>query len=166
MHWSTGNISGRTDVRLSQVTIASVVQANFELYKQIASEKKVRLTSYLDKDSRVFADSAHVDIIMRNLISNALKFSNSGGEVIISEEVMDDNRIIYVIDNGVGMSDEFSKQLFADKPVQPQYGTSGEKGTGIGLLLTKEFVERNHGKIAVLTKEGQGTTFVVTLPLS
>ena len=166
LHWSKGNISGRTDVRLTQVNIAEIVNTNFDLYKQITAEKQVKLISYLDKDSKVFADAIHVDIIMRNLVSNAIKFSNKGGEVVVSEEVVDDTRVIYVMDNGVGMSEEFSKQLFADKPVQPQYGTSGEKGTGIGLLLTKEFVERNHGKIAVRTKEGQGTTFVVTLPLS
>lgn len=166
LHWSKGNISGRTDVRLSLVNIVCVVKTNFELYQQIAAEKEVKLISLLDKDSKVFADAIHVDIIIRNLISNAIKFSNKGGEVVVSEEVVDDTRVIYIMDNGVGMSDGFSKQLFADKPVQPQYGTSGEKGIGIGLLLTKEFVERNHGKIAVRTKEGQGTTFIVTLPLS
>ena len=166
LHWSKGNISGRSDVRLSQVNIAKVVNANFELYKQITAEKEIKLISYLDKDSKVFADADHVDIIMRNLISNAVKFSNKGGEIVISEEIINDNRIIYVMDNGVGMTNELMSQLFADKPVQPQYGTGGEKGTGIGLLLTKEFVERNHGKIEVRAKEGQGTTFVVTLPLS
>lgn len=165
LHWSKSHMQGGYEPQVLAVQLDRMVQQNFMLFKEQASTKKIRLISELGMNSIVYADRDHVDIVFRNLISNAIKFTPSGGQITVSDRVDGNNRIIAVEDTGVGMTEEEVARLFTNKPAEASYGTSGEKGTGIGLLLTQEFLHRNGGNITVKSEHGKGTRFEVTLPM-
>jgi signal transduction histidine kinase len=102
--------------------------------------------------------------VLRNLTSNAIKFTNSGGTINISAVQTPSTITISVSDNGVGISQDMIAKLFELGQVQSTNGTANEKGTGFGLLLCKEFVEKHNGNIWVESAEGKGTTFTFTIP--
>ena len=102
--------------------------------------------------------------IFRNLVSNAIKFSNKGGKVRISAEMNPSNTLITVSDNGVGIEDDEQAKLFEISQSISNIGTMGEKGTGLGLKLCKELIEKHKGKVWVESKVGIGSNFKFTLP--
>jgi signal transduction histidine kinase len=111
------------------------------------------------------ADENHLKVILRNLISNAIKFTPDEGTITLSTTIENNELIISISDSGKGMSDEELKKLFVINTHFSNSGTSGEKGTGIGLLLCKELVELNGGQLRVISKVGKGSTFYFNLPL-
>jgi signal transduction histidine kinase len=112
----------------------------------------------------VYADPNHIKLILRNLLSNAIKFSHTKGIIEIEAGRFDDSVEIKVKDHGVGMSESSLKQLFRTETLLTKRGTQNEVGTGLGLVLSKEFVEKNNGKISVSSEEGKGTCFTISLP--
>lgn len=130
----------------------------------VATSKKISLEKSLEPDLKIFADKDHLTLVLRNLISNALKFTNEGGTVTVSTKNVDDSKVeISVADTGIGMGIEKLTTLFSIGSAQSTSGTAGEKGTGLGLILCKEFIEKNGGKIEVASLKGMGTTFTITL---
>lgn len=130
----------------------------------VATSKKISLEKSLEPDLKIFADKDHLTLVLRNLISNALKFTNEGGTVTVSTKNVDDSKVeILVADTGIGMGIEKLTNLFSIGSAQSTSGTAGEKGTGLGLILCKEFIEKNGGKIEVASLKGMGTTFTITL---
>jgi signal transduction histidine kinase len=128
----------------------------------MAVQKSIILQNETDEDAFIMADLNMVNLILRNLISNALKFTNEGGNVsILSQEEGDFHQII-VIDNGMGISAEKVETLFTQHNNVSTQGTGNEKGTGLGLMLCKEFVEKNGGQIWVESEEGKGSSFYFT----
>jgi signal transduction histidine kinase len=111
------------------------------------------------------ADENHLKVILRNLISNAIKFTPNNGAITLGTAIENNELIISVQDSGKGMSEEEVKKLFFINTHFSQSGTSGEKGTGIGLLLCKELVELNGGQLRVQSQPGKGSTFYFNLPL-
>jgi signal transduction histidine kinase len=107
-----------------------------------------------------------VKTIMRNLVSNALKFTNKGGNININVEENPESAIVTVSDNGIGIKPEDLTKLFDISKVLSTSGTEEETGTGLGLLICKEFVEKHNGKIWVESISGVGSDFKFTLPLS
>ncbi len=103
--------------------------------------------------------------VLRNLISNAIKFTNESGKVTIGYKLMDNTVELYVKDNGVGMNKQQIEKLFKIEENVSTPGTNKEKGTGLGLILCKEFVEKHKGRIWVESEEGKGSTFSFTLPV-
>lgn len=140
---------------------------NEELYfvQPIAAEKKVKISCDFDKDLTVNADSNMLRTIIRNLVSNAIKFSTEKGLIRIKAEVSDGVALFSVSDNGIGIPDKVKRKLFTGEAGITTEGTSGEKGTGIGLMLCKDFIEKHKGSIWVESEEGKGTKFFFTLPL-
>jgi len=106
-----------------------------------------------------------MDIVLRNLISNAIKFTNRNGEIHINSFEKDDELQIEVSDNGVGMDLETQSKLFEKNNTESTYGTNNEKGTGLGLSLCRDMVESNGGKIGVSSIKDKGTTIYFTLPI-
>ncbi|GAA0893154.1 hypothetical protein GCM10009122_28330 [Fulvivirga kasyanovii] len=130
----------------------------------VAASKKIALEKTLEPDLKIYADKDHLTLVLRNLISNALKFTNEGGTVTVSTKSVDDSKVeISVADTGIGMGIEKLTNLFSIGSAQSTSGTAGEKGTGLGLILCKEFIEKNGGKIEVASLKGMGTTFTITL---
>ncbi|MDH4057803.1 MAG: HAMP domain-containing histidine kinase, partial [Cyclobacteriaceae bacterium] len=147
----------------TRINLSILVDENIELVRSMQS-KNINFTNSISPDVFVFADNNTINLVFRNLISNALKFTNDGGTIEINAEEKDHEWVISVADNGVGMKPETQSMLFDKINPYSTRGTANEKGIGLGLILCKEFVEKNRGKIWVKSLEGQGSTFWFTLP--
>lgn len=148
-----------------KLTLLTLLDNLEELYNQNLKSKKITLIINVDPEISVFADKKMAETILRNLISNAIKFSYPNGIVSVSSEPANDFVVIKVIDRGVGIKKEKLSELFMVDKVQSTPGTKKETGTGLGLILCKELVEKQNGKIWVESKENEGTTFYFTLPV-
>jgi signal transduction histidine kinase len=126
--------------------------------------KDITIVNEVPKNSLGFADSNTVNLVIRNLMTNAIKFTNDGGRVVIGAQEKPTEWLVSVKDNGVGMNADVLKMLFDKTAPYTTRGTANEKGTGLGLILCKEFIEKNGGKIWVESTEGKGSTFFFTLP--
>ena len=137
------------------------------LLKPVADQKRIVLESRIPCEVPVFADPMMVETVLRNLISNAIKFSFEE-KTIITEVMKMDNRFfrISVRDEGQGISQEDLVNLFRIDSTVKRKGTNGEDGSGLGLILCKEFAGINKGKIWVESEQGKGTAFYFTLPVS
>ena len=141
-------------------------ERNATLFAANAEQKQIAIRQTVAEPVIAFADSHMIDAIIRNLISNALKFTEARGAITLSACQNDQNVEITVADTGIGMDAEAVAKLFRLDVRYNQLGTAGEKGTGLGLNVCKEFAEKNGGSIAVESVVGAGTTFRVTLPTS
>jgi len=132
----------------------------------VAADKKEIAVSYdIPEDLTVFADGNMLDGIIRNLSSNAVKFTRKGGDVIVSGKSMPDNMVeISVKDTGIGMNKEMTDNLFRLDIDTSRKGTEGESSTGLGLIICKDFIEKHGGKLRVESREGKGSTFYFTIP--
>jgi len=147
--------------------IEDVVRNVVEIMQSTAKSKDISLFYTIDDHSlSVYADAHMVSTIIRNLLSNSLKFTNKGGQIKVGAFVKDDMATVEVTDNGVGMSEEALNKLFHLDTHFTSAGTDNEKGTGLGLILIKDFVLKNGGKYKIKSSPGNGTTFSFTLPLA
>lgn len=149
----------------SALILKPLINKNIELLHSTASQKSIQFLNEVQDDITVFADENMLQTILRNLFSNAIKFSHKNSEVKVYTLISGSFAEIHVCDYGVGISDENLKKLFVSHAYFSTYGTNNEKGTGIGLNICKDFVERNGGKISVESKINAGTNFCFTLPL-
>ncbi|MDX9882015.1 MAG: tetratricopeptide repeat-containing sensor histidine kinase [Prolixibacteraceae bacterium] len=144
--------------------ISELIENNILLNKRFAENKNIKIGYQPEGNYIVLADQNMVSLILRNLFSNAIKFTRPGGEVNIMLQLADDNFVeISVADNGVGIPDELKDQLFNKHRHTSTYGTNYEKGSGLGLMLCSSFVEQNGGDISVESVVGEGSTFRFTL---
>lgn len=135
------------------------------MFSNMAAGKKINLESHIEQPLHLWVDRNSIHTVFRNLINNAIKFTEPGGDIVVSATTQDHEAIIQVTDNGVGMSQSKVERLFHLNDENATYGTAGEKGLGLGLQLVKEFVQMNNGTIEVSSKEKEGTTFTISLPL-
>ncbi|RPI76340.1 MAG: PAS domain-containing protein [Ignavibacteriales bacterium] len=145
------------------VNLYNVVNKIIEISGQSAKEKNISISSIIDTRTFVYADVDMLRTVVQNLIINAIKFTNKGGQINVSSVDKDGFVEVSVQDNGIGIDEEKSAGLFNFSTLFSTNGTAGEKGTGLGLPLCKEFVERNEGKIWVESKPGKGSKFTFTL---
>jgi len=146
------------------MSIKDIVMDKVSSYQEQAAEKAITLTGNVPGSPVVFADENSVKIVLRNLITNAIKFSKPSDTITISAYQQDENNVLLSVkDTGVGMTETQRNKLFKNK-VDSQTGTNNESGTGMGLLFCKDLVEKCNGKIWVESKPGQGTEFFFTLP--
>jgi PAS domain S-box-containing protein len=143
--------------------LSAVVKEVMDLQGIIAEKKQVSIVSAIPDSTRVYADKNMIHTVIRNLISNAIKFSNKGGKVYISSFDNGPMAEVVIRDEGIGMSRENLSMLFRIDTYYSTSGTSGESGTGLGLIICKEFVEKNSGRIRATSKEGEGTAVSFTL---
>ncbi len=154
----------RIDLNKEFVTPEHIFNSIISVLKINATNKSISLDSDIRTDAKIFADATHVENVISNLVSNAIKFSPKDSHIIIAAESVDQMIVISVKDNGLGMSDSDKEKLFKKNIIHTTLGTSEEKGTGLGLLLTKEMVEKNGGQIWFDSELGKGTTFFVSFP--
>ncbi|TGK54264.1 PAS domain-containing sensor histidine kinase [Leptospira bouyouniensis] len=148
------------------VSVKTVVDTVISYFTFMTENKEIRIQNLIDNDIFVFADENMLETILRNLVSNAIKYSHVGGQVKISAEPIDGNVSIQVEDFGTGITDEIRSTFFQiDAKQKSMPGTLGERGTTLGLILCKEFIEKNHGKIFVQSEVGKGSKFFITLPI-
>ncbi len=124
----------------------------------------MELVNNINENILVYADKYMIDTIIRNFVSNSIKFTNSGGKIIIKGVINGDNAEVSVTDTGIGISLENQKNLFRIDEQFRRDGTANEKGTGLGLILCKEFIEKNNGVLWVESEEGKGSRFSFTVP--
>ncbi len=170
LQWSRAQ-TGRLQWKPEKALLHSLIDENFAISAGAAKNKCITLRSDFDANLVVFADYNMITTVLRNLISNAIKFTPSGGEIKIeaslkpqNDEVSTREIEISVSDNGVGIETEVLEKLFKIESHYTTMGTSNEQGTGLGLVLCKEFVERNGGTISVKSALNQGSTFTFTVP--
>lgn len=164
LYWSRNQMMGM-ELNAKQMNVEKVITEVLGVYQPIAQNKGVVVEKEIYAPVNVYADPEMVHMVLRNLISNAIKFTPPGGTVSISEVSMEDYVSIAVRDTGIGMDANTKANLFSSQ-VSSTLGTNQEKGTGLGLSLCKEFVNKNGGRISVESGPGEGTVFRFTLPLT
>ncbi len=162
LQWSRSQI-GKTEFKPCIFDLSDVVNNNIELLNISAERKGIKISSDIKKNSYAYFDKNMIDTVIRNLVSNAIKFTREGGEIKIFSVDKSNYVEVAVSDTGVGINDDDIKKLFSIDKNHTSLGTSKEKGTGLGLILCKEFVEKNGGKIYVESNH-KGSTFKFTLP--
>jgi len=148
-----------------KVNFRKVADDLLDTFETMASGKEIKLHNKIADDIWLFVDKNSTTTIFRNLVGNALKFTPEGGEVFFDASIKNDSVSLSVNDTGVGIPKEKFDKLFSLSENKSTWGTSGEKGLGLGLQLAYEFTEMNQGNITVESKEGEGTAFMVELPL-
>ncbi|KAB2870628.1 MAG: cyclic nucleotide-binding domain-containing protein [Bacteroidales bacterium] len=156
--------TGRTVLRAKSGNIAELIHENIELLKGNAIQKKIELKWINPMDCYAFFDRNMITTVIRNLISNAIKFTPENGRIIVEVTADPEKYKVSVQDNGVGISDTDIAKLFRIDSNPSTIGTSQEQGTGLGLILCRDFVEKNGGKIAVESEVGKGSRFYFTVP--
>lgn len=144
--------------------MTTVIQKTIALVDQQALAKKITIVQNLDDTIRFYGDVDMIRTVVRNLTSNAIKYTDIGGEIVINSYLQDDKIHISIKDNGIGMKPELASSLFQLGEMVSREGTSGETGTGLGLILCKEFIEKHHGDIKISSMPDEGTTFTIILP--
>ena len=162
LHWSLDQLKGY-EPKPESVALKPLLTELLESYEPQATAKGLRLTVEMDEKASAMVDKNGLSVILRNLISNAIKFTEQG-EVSIHTEEQNGMQLITVADTGMGIPKALQSQLFAISEDKIRRGTQNEKGTGLGLNLAHEFTQANHGRLEVKSEEGQGTTFLIYLP--
>lgn len=165
LQWANSQI-GLTKLDLVEIQLKNISQREIDVQKLVADEKGIQLINTIDDNATIFADSNLSTIVIRNLLSNAIKFTLPGGKINLSSVELGNWTEIKIEDTGVGMSAKKIDDLFKIEKNQSTKGTNDETGTGLGLLLCKEFVERQGGELKIESQEGVGSTISFTLPVS
>tara|TARA_R110001592_G_scaffold148471_3_gene373342 strand:- start:31923 stop:34037 length:2115 start_codon:yes stop_codon:yes gene_type:complete len=165
LNWAKGQMRGIVTDPIA-FSMHKLLKENINLNLPISEGKNIKIIDRLEENTVCFADKDQINLVMRNILNNALKFTPKGGEIIVSSRKSNpDFWKISIIDNGIGMTDEALNNLFTnDLGGKRQYGTEGEKGTGLGLQLSKDFITKNGGEIKVFSAFGKGTDVSFTLP--
>jgi signal transduction histidine kinase len=148
----------------SNINLSSIAEKVYRVFKLNIESKNIEFLNEIPKDHYVFADKNMLEAILRNIISNAVKFTPSSGKIRIYSEIHGKYIRIYISDTGVGIDLETQSKLFKLDKHLTTLGTENEKGTGLGLVITKEFISLNGGKLEVDSTKGEGTTFIIILP--
>ena len=149
---------------LQKVFITNVVENVFKLYEKNAKIKSIALVNQVDSNSFLFADEGMLGTVVRNLVSNAIKFTPEQGTITISYSETGDKQKIYIKDTGMGIPNDQLDKLFRNDEKYTTQGTNGETGTGLGLSICAELMKKQNGSVSVESELGQGTTFVLSLP--
>lgn len=147
----------------SNINLTNIIRDNIRFLQITANKKDIALSADLKEDINVYADYNMINTIVRNLISNAIKFTGSKGKVHISYSETDTEYAIHISDDGVGMEKTTLENLFKIEEYRSTPGTSGESGTGLGLIICKDFISKNNGSISVKSEINKGSTFTFTL---
>jgi signal transduction histidine kinase len=163
LHWAKGQMEG-IQVKPSVFNLSSVIAENINLLSAQALKKSINLTADSQKSLDVYADKDMIKLVLRNLISNAIKFTPENGLIEVSTKTEARYTYISVRDTGTGLSPEDIGKIL-DKEYFTTYGTAGEKGSGLGLMLCREFVEKNGGKLTIESQQNVGSTFTFSLAI-
>lgn len=165
LEWSLAQTEG-LKIDLRDLNLYDAVEDTVQLLRYEADKKRIEIKNQVNKQVKVRTDENILYFVVRNLISNAIKFTNEHGKIRIESFEINGQLYTQVVDNGIGMQEELVEKLFKVGEKVNRDGTSKEKGTGLGLLLCKEFLERSGGSIAVNSEIGKGSIFTFVLPVA
>jgi len=156
----------RNEINFKPIRLAlkPVIKKIIQLIETSLTSKNISLSIETGDSFEVYADEQMLNTILRNIIFNAVKFTNINGHIKISGECSDGNCIIKISDDGIGMDQDTIKDLFALDRKTISKGTAGESGSGLGMILVKEFVDTHKGTITIDSEPGKGTTVTLSLP--
>lgn len=157
------NQKGTTPFNVQDISLFKTCEIVLEMFKLMANEKNIKITNHLNNDI-VQTDPEIIKAILRNLISNSIKFTPQNGTIKITSEANDKEHLVTVTDSGIGIDNERLKHLFDISKIQSTSGTNQETGTGLGLIICKQFVERLSGQIWVESEYGKGSMFHFSIP--
>lgn len=163
LEWSMTS-AGKRKWAFDKIDVSEIIKKNISLYQAIADTKNIKLVYPKDNSSPAFGDYYALDTVVRNLLSNSIKFSHPDSEVIISNNKVQNNVLISVKDFGVGIPEHIKEKLFSLNGNVTQPGTANEKGSGLGLILCKELMNETRGDISVNSEPGKGSEFIITVP--
>jgi signal transduction histidine kinase len=155
----------KVSIKKEKVVLKPLINDNIRLLSSM-STKKTNFINEVDDSMVAFADQNMINLVFRNLVLNGIKFTDNGGTIKISAVKEGDDIKVSIADNGVGIAPDVQSVLFDKTTGYSTRGTANEKGTGLGLILCKEFIERNGGRIWLESQVGKGSTFFVTIPVS
>lgn len=164
LKWTKSQI-GKLNVVYQDVDLVEVTDGVIEIFSMVASLKKIRIREMKPEKMMVNADIDMLKTVVRNLLSNAIKFSKENSEVLVKMEEVDGMAVVSVQDYGCGISEEGQKKLLHTDKHFSTFGTNNEEGSGLGLLLCKDFVVKNGGKLWFTSKEGEGSIFSFSIPV-
>ncbi len=153
-------------VNKESLDISLIIQDNAQVLQHIADNKKIKIVFESKDEAIVFGDRNMIHTVLRNLISNAIKYSNQGSKIVIAAQQKQDKTVVSISDSGVGMSQDKLSNLFDSNVNQSTFGTANEKGTGLGLAICNEFIKKLNGEIWATSEIGKGSTFYFSLPIS
>ena len=162
LQWAKSQMKGES-LSPQLIDMNKLIHDVQQIVRLQAENKQVYLKTKAEKPVYIYADKEMIEVVLRNLISNAIKFTPKEGEVVIDVKEEDELIEVLVRDTGTGMSEEAKNKLFGDEHFTTK-GTSNESGTGLGLMICKEFLKKNGGDIHVESELGKGSTFAFTLP--
>ena len=165
LKWTKSQI-GKLKVVYQDINLVEVIEGVSEIFNMVAGLKQIKIVLDISSDRvEVRADIDMIKTVIRNLISNAIKFSNEGTEIVVSVTEEDSMAVVSVKDSGCGIDEENQKKLLHTDTHFSTFGTNNEEGSGLGLLLCKDFVVKNGGDLWFTSKEGEGSTFSFSVPL-
>jgi signal transduction histidine kinase len=148
-----------------KVDLKALIVGNIEMVTPLAAQKQIQIIDLTGNSQSVFADQNMLNTVIINLLTNAIKFTFTGGKIEISSTVKDNMLFLSIKDNGQGISAQKLKDLFNFCAFTSSKGTNNESGTGLGLILCKEFIEKNKGELLIESEEGKGSNFIISIPL-
>ena len=164
LNWAKSQ-TGQLSFNPEKILFSEVAQEIITLSKSIAKSKNIALECSCTDNLEIFVDVNMLNTVLRNLISNAIKFTNVGGHIKVSAALKQDHVEITISDNGIGIPKEKCNELFSIASNTTTPGTADENGSGLGLVLCKEFIQKNNGDIWVESEENKGSNFIFTLPI-
>jgi len=165
LDWSRSQLD-RIQLKPEIISVTPLIRMTIELFSSGALSKQIELIDKSDEKAVICADNNMINTVIQNLTNNAIKFTRKGGKVIFETNSGDSFTKIIITDTGIGMPPEKIRSLFDLEEIQSTSGTQGETGTGLGLVVCKEFIEKNNGTISVWSEPGRGTAVTLTLPNS
>jgi len=162
--WSTSQLEG-ISINKKLIHLADTLIPVIRVFQSIANAKQITLSFDIDPGLKVRADENMLQLVIRNILSNAIKFTHNGGMIQLKVDSDYPNYVIKISDNGVGMSDQIKESIFSFK-AESSFGTKNEKGVGLGLNLSKEFTDMQGGRIWFESVLGKGSTFYISIPIA
>lgn len=157
--WATLQM-GESQFNIETIKVKDITSNIFDVYQKVALEKGINVSFSVDDALTIIGDKNQIEFVIRNLVNNAIKFTHKNGFVSLTAKSLPDGLVrISISDSGIGISDEYRMALFSISKKQSIMGTDGEKGSGLGLMLSYEFMKLNGGQINIESSLGKGTTF-------
>jgi hypothetical protein len=162
LYWSRSQQDG-VAIRLAQLDLLNTLKSTLAIAQAQAKQKNIVLDQQIDPTIMVSGDADMLQLVVRNLLQNAIKFTPPGGTIRVNAETVDGRCMLTVNDTGAGIAPQQVETLFSGT-ANPAYGTANEKGVGLGLQLCRDFMERQGGSISVESQFGKGSRFTIALP--
>jgi signal transduction histidine kinase len=164
LYWTANQLKG-VRINREKFNLTLLIEENIHLFQNIARVKKISLKHNIPPGLVIHSDRNILNLVLRNLLANAIKFSYEGGEIKIQTKQSEEVLLIEVRDQGVGMDSETIQNLMNPKTTVSTEGTTHEKGTGLGLALCRDYLKQIGGVLTIESLKGKGSTFSIELPL-